>query len=291
MLDSLGSTLSRATVDSFFTRHNKKPRDDELTYAEAIQCLEAELGRPECEKKRIESDDSNPNTNALATPSVITESESEFMKLSLGELDFSGPQLGFEDDENSPAVSAVINSPEGEAILLPPYQSGEVSGEGLIGTGGSSGGVVISSANPTIRDVSSSSSDADADVEANQLPISNSGSPDGCDSFERVINVKNCPLCHRPRFNAKAEVDIVTHLAVCASQDWAKVDQIVVGTFVTASQAQRKWYTKIISKVSSGNYKLGAVSFVFFLRFFVKCGAVSEISHLRTLQTSSCRIE
>ena len=37
------------------------------------------------------------------------------------------------------------------------------------------------------------------------------------------------------------------------------MDRIVVGNFVTASQAQRKWYTKVISMVSSGDYKLGAV--------------------------------
>ena len=64
-------------------------------------------------------------------------------------------------------------------------------------------------------------------------------------------------------------MDIVTHLAVCASQDWNKVDRIVVGNFVTASQAQRKWYTKVISKVSSGDYKLGAVSL--FLRPGLGC--------------------
>jgi phosphatidylserine decarboxylase len=75
-----------------------------------------------------------------------------------------------------------------------------------------------------------------------------------------VINVKNCPLCHHLRLNSKVEVDILTHLAMCTSQDWAKVDKIVVGNFVTASQAQRKWYMKVISKVSSGDYKLGAVS-------------------------------
>jgi len=34
-----------------------------------------------------------------------------------------------------------------------------------------------------------------------------------------------------------------------------------VGNFVTASQAQRKRYTKMITKVSSGDYKLEAVSF------------------------------
>ena len=106
---------------------------------------------------------------------------------------------------------------------------------------------------------SSSSSTSDAeDSSGSNGSNGSSSSPEG--SFERVINVKNCPLCHRPRLNSKAEVDIVTHLAVCASQDWARVDRIVVGNYVTASQAQRKWYTKVISKVSAGNYKLGAVS-------------------------------
>lgn len=78
-----------------------------------------------------------------------------------------------------------------------------------------------------------------------------------------MINVKTCPLCHRPRLNAKAEMDIVTHLAVCASQDWARVDRIMVGNFVTSSQAQRKWMAKLIGKVSNGAYRLGAVSRLF----------------------------
>jgi phosphatidylserine decarboxylase len=33
-----------------------------------------------------------------------------------------------------------------------------------------------------------------------------------------------------------------------------------VGGFVTASQAQRKWYSKVITKISYGGYKLGANS-------------------------------
>ena len=41
---------------------------------------------------------------------------------------------------------------------------------------------------------------------------------------------------------------------------------IVAGNFVTASQAQRKWYTNMISMVSDDNYKLGAV--YFFVSFF-----------------------
>ena len=54
------------------------------------------------------------------------------------------------------------------------------------------------------------------------------------DGDERVINVNICPLCHRRCLNSKAEVDIVTHLVVCASRDW---DRIVVGNFLSASQS------------------------------------------------------
>jgi len=87
---------------------------------------------------------------------------------------------------------------------------------------------------------------------------SGSGS-DPEETFERLINVKHCPLCHRPWLNKKAEMDIITHLAVCARGDWVKIGRIVVGNFVTTSQARRRWYTRIISKVSSGDYRLGVV--------------------------------
>ena len=39
----------------------------------------------------------------------------------------------------------------------------------------------------------------------------------------------------------------------------ARVDHVMVSNFVTAIQAQRKWYTNVLSKVSAGNYKIGAV--------------------------------
>lgn len=62
---------------------------------------------------------------------------------------------------------------------------------------------------------------------------------------EHVIQIKECPLCHQPRMNKRSEIDIVTHLATCASQDWRQVDKLVMGGFVTSSQAQRKWYSKV----------------------------------------------
>jgi phosphatidylserine decarboxylase len=77
---------------------------------------------------------------------------------------------------------------------------------------------------------------------------------------ERVINIRTCPLCHRPRLGKRSEQDIVTHLAICASSDWSRVDRIVTANYVTSSQAQRKFMTKLMNKVTIGNYKLGANS-------------------------------
>ena len=64
---------------------------------------------------------------------------------------------------------------------------------------------------------------------------------------EHVIQIRECPLCHQPRMNKQSEMDIVTHLATCASQDWRQVGKLVMGGFVTSSQAQRKWYSKVDS--------------------------------------------
>jgi phosphatidylserine decarboxylase len=68
-------------------------------------------------------------------------------------------------------------------------------------------------------------------------------------SEEHVIQIRECPLCHQPRMNKRSEMDIVTHLATCASQDWRQVDKLVMGGFVTSSQAQRKWYSKVTAAI------------------------------------------
>ena len=77
---------------------------------------------------------------------------------------------------------------------------------------------------------------------------------------EHVIEIRECPLCHQPRLNKRSDADIVTHIATCASQDWRSINNIVMAGFVTSSEAQRKWYSKVITKISYGGYKLGANS-------------------------------
>ncbi|RKF80252.1 Phosphatidylserine decarboxylase proenzyme 3 [Golovinomyces cichoracearum] len=77
---------------------------------------------------------------------------------------------------------------------------------------------------------------------------------------EHVVEIRECPICHQPRLNKRSDTDIVTHIATCASQDWQQVNKIVMSGFVTSTQAQRKWYSKVITKISYGGYKLGANS-------------------------------
>lgn len=77
---------------------------------------------------------------------------------------------------------------------------------------------------------------------------------------EHVIEIRECPICHQPRLNKKSDADIITHIATCASQDWRQVNNIVMAGFVTSSQAQRKWYSKVITKIGYGGYKIGANS-------------------------------
>lgn len=183
MLDSLGSTLSDETIIEFFTKHGQTTdgeKDAQLTFDQAIACLEEQIGRAESDKKRSSSGNESKSPTGATTPTA-TASE----------------------------------------VLAPPQLN------------------------------TSENSD---------IPASEMLEDDSDDGVERVITVKECPLCHKPRLNKKAEVDIVTHLAICASQDWRAINRIVMGNFVTPAQAQRKWYTKVISKVYTGSYRIGADS-------------------------------
>ncbi|KAL5606086.1 hypothetical protein BROUX41_006144 [Berkeleyomyces rouxiae] len=98
----------------------------------------------------------------------------------------------------------------------------------------------------------------------NAEPLAPNDEPDLVDASdpgdEHVVEIAQCPICHQPRLNKRSDADIVTHMATCASSDWRQVNDLMMGGFVTASQAQRKWYSKVITKISYGGYKLGANS-------------------------------
>ena len=174
---------------------------------EAIQCLETELGRPTSEKRRLSDqseDGSQQGTSTSGTPTLVgTES---MQGLALGQLDFSGPPAHHGDGEGEN-----VHKP-----APPPTYPTEPSQQPLLDAAVGVKHSELAAAHHQLvhaeRQMSESSS-----LDAEDSSGYGSSVGNGDEGVERVINVKNCPLCHRPRLNSKAEVDIVTHLAVCES--------------------------------------------------------------------------
>ncbi|KAF1944024.1 phosphatidylserine decarboxylase proenzyme [Clathrospora elynae] len=193
MLDTLGSTLHEATIDSFFDRFVMQHNGEELlTFDEAIICLEDQLQVTEAkDAKKFAS-------SGILTPGTETPS------LASGNLT---PVNMNSSTTSIPVLETNVLGREGE------------EGENL-----------------NVDDL------ADEKGE------------------EHVIEIRECPICHQPKLNKRSDANIITHIATCASQDWRQVNNIVMSGFVTSSQAQRKWYSKVITKISYGGYKLGANS-------------------------------
>ncbi|GAM87907.1 hypothetical protein ANO11243_059350 [Dothideomycetidae sp. 11243] len=206
MLDTLGSTLRNATIDSFFQRFAHENDGEEiLTMDQAVMCLEDQLQK-------------------YQKPSFR-----DSLKASLP----SGMSMGFHNGASGSVTPSVASSNNGtplnsrsETSLIPAFETLEMSKEGEEGM----------------------------HLPSNDLAEDNKGE-------EHVVEIHECPICHQPRLDKKnSEADIITHIATCASHDWRAVNNIVMGGFVTSSQAQRKWYSKVITKIGYGGYKLGANS-------------------------------
>ncbi len=129
------------------------------------------------------------------------------------------PPVYTTEPKQIPLVDARCRQREGQGTtrarvlrdLLAALASGTASGSGPVVAVGRRRGVCVSS-----KYIKRTSKTSPGD--------SSAGADGGSDAVERVINVKNGLLCHRPRLNAKAEIGYITHLAICASNDWNQVD-------------------------------------------------------------------
>ena len=202
MLDSLGSTLSHETLDSFFKRYNKS-KEGSLTFDEVVACLEDEVAKSLHQKKRI---DRSTAPSGTSTPAV-------------GLADNSG---GFGTTGLQSALPEANRKLEATTV-------------------------------PTSMDKAVLTSEKDEVVEASPDKLTTSATNEPTaereqPEVERIVNIKACPLCHKPRLNKRSEADIITHLAICASQDWTHLNSMVVGNYVTSVQAHRKWLGKLVSR-------------------------------------------
>jgi phosphatidylserine decarboxylase len=202
MLDTLGSTLSAHTINSYFERFRNENGYDslestELTVDQAVICLEQQL-----------------STTTPMTPSHDITSHLR----RLPSLGLKGrPEEEISRDDRSQISTDTSNGSDTPGIDPRSSSAVSLSRQPVLGTPGEEGQI---------------------------LGENDLAEPDER-TEEHVIQLKECPLCHQPRLHKRSEVDIVTHLATCASQDWRQVDKLVMGGFVTSSQAQRNWYSKV----------------------------------------------
>ncbi|KAJ6257968.1 hypothetical protein Dda_7758 [Drechslerella dactyloides] len=226
MLDSLGSTLKASTIDAFFERFAEE------NGISIESCLSHELSMDQA-------------VICLEDQLAVAKSKNK------GYLPYNHSSPSLSKDEPSTDTSST-RSADTNSDSYTPERSNSQSTSSLNQSGSSSS--LNQATTPTLPVTPMGSAGEEG---AN---LSNDGLAEEGEREEHVIVVKECPLCHQPRLQKRSEVDIVTHLATCASQDWRRVDRLVMGGFVTSSQAQRKWYSKVITKVSYGGYKLGANS-------------------------------
>lgn len=200
MLDTLGSTLHDATINSFFERFAEEHNAEHvLTFDQAVICLE----------DQIEQSQQNAST------------------LSFRSRGGSSGLMGRTSGPSTPGLTSGSGTPlnnQSQTSVIPAIETEPLGAEGEHGEF----------------------------LEQDDLADDK--------GEEHVVEIRECPICHQPRLNRKSDADIITHIATCASQDWRQVNNIVMAGFVTSSQAQRKWYSKVITKVSYGGYKLGANS-------------------------------
>lgn len=240
MLETIGSTITEATIDKFWSTYQKDPDEDELTIEELVESLENHMKADaywhttdlKFKKLSIVDEDANP---------MDDEDDDEFDD-DEEEEDWDEDNLSDDDDDDDDIPFDLLH-PD----LFPPSAEDIDLAEELIKEEDKRVSQVLPSLDykhPTRRRA----------------------------TVEKVIRLTECPICHRPNLKRKSQMDIITHVATCAANDWTTVDRFLMGDFLTEAYAQRRWFVKLVRKVSYGKYSLGRVStthFVFFAYVFV----------------------
>lgn len=215
MLESLGSTISDSTLESFWTHFNKT-EDQELEFDELINRLEDhivhnDLRRLDSKKTRQKPDETNQEPSTAQNVS-----------------NFLDPARYYQYDEEIGSDSVTDESDNdgliytGDGLMISQHDNDEPLNE----------------AHGVQYDLHDSNEPINVKDEQNGQPQDGIDVQDG--RIEKVIHVRECPICHRPNLNKRSQMDIITHIATCAADDWTTVDKFVMGNFITEAYAQRK---------------------------------------------------
>lgn len=263
MLETIGSTITEATIDTFWLRHNKDPKNenDELTLHELVESLESHmlaegLARPDAVGGGFTG---TPRTDSNADP--LENLKSGLINMNLGEEgnedeeeddDDEDEDDDDDDDDDDDEDWGCINEEDDDDIL-------EVM-DNTLTTDDDDENSPFGSPDPDQFDYAtplgmpSIVQQQDVDLAAalieeednmmQRLPGSRAimlKSPQKRGQvMEKVIRLKECPICHRPNLARRSQMDIITHVATCAANDWTTVDRFLMGNFLTEAYAQRR---------------------------------------------------
>ncbi|KAK9317608.1 phosphatidylserine decarboxylase-domain-containing protein [Lipomyces starkeyi] len=243
LLEYLGSTLHSSTVDSFFSRFGKSI-DEDLTFDEAIVCLEDQLHKDRGRQSKViehviplAAASTEDGLLAHAAESKSTGDRTRALQED-GHLiaDRSGPSFDTVTDDNYSRLESELRALKiGEETSPEKTPATTIDGSGT------------NRSNESVED-------------GTATPMESYFEEIEEKTEEHVITIRDCPVCHQPRLDKRSEIDIITHLAMCASQDWKQVDLLTMNAYVTSDQAKRKWVGNVVSKLGYGGYRLGANS-------------------------------
>lgn len=89
------------------------------------------------------------------------------------------------------------------------------------------------------------------------LTVHPSGNINLCKDDEKIVILSHCPFCMKRWNPIQEEIDVITHLGICSASETSQMDKFVMGGFLTEEYASRKWFARILSFMSFGNYRLG----------------------------------
>lgn len=76
---------------------------------------------------------------------------------------------------------------------------------------------------------------------------------------ENIVHMDHCPICSLDfkKLHFNFDIDIITHMSICAAKDSSKVNRFIMGGFLTENYASMKWFSKLLSWITFGNYNIG----------------------------------
>ncbi|KAJ3214976.1 hypothetical protein HDU67_000993 [Dinochytrium kinnereticum] len=66
---------------------------------------------------------------------------------------------------------------------------------------------------------------------------------------EQIIDINDCPICMK-KIRQKNDIDVVSHVALCAHDNLKKIDNFFMGGFSTEVHFSQNWFTKTLSIVA-----------------------------------------